>query len=186
MEKLLEHFKTKIRVSEDLKTALEKHFEYEKIEKDQYLLKEKQYCRRLYFLESGTVRTFYYDKGKDITSWFYRENQFFSSWYSFYNQEQSFEYIIAVENSSLYSIEYSNYQKLLQSFPKFERFGRLLAEEQTAFIDFYSKGYLFMSAKEKYDLLHTFFPDITMRVNLGHIASFLGITQETLSRIRRK
>jgi len=75
---------------------------------------------------------------------------------------------------------------LLKTDPAFERFGRILMEEQLAFIDYYFKGVLFMTAKEKYSLLLSYFPDITQRVNLGHIASFLGITQETLSRLRSR
>ncbi len=59
-----------------------------------------------------------------------------------------------------------------------------LIEEQLVYIDTYSKGYMFLSAKEKYDKLLSFFPDIDQRANLGYIASMLGISQETLSRIR--
>jgi len=84
----------------------------------------------------------------------------------------------------LFSFEYYDYKKLIETYPKFERFSRLLAEEQLAFIDLYSKGYMFMSAKEKYQLLLSNIPDIELRVKLGYIASFLGISQETLSRIR--
>jgi len=107
-----------------------------------------------------------------------------SSWYGFYKQETSYEYIEALEDCSVYAIEYHDYKKLIEVYPKFERFSRLLAEEQLAFIDLYSKGYMFMSAKEKYDLLLSNIPNIELRVKLGYIASFLGISQETLSRIR--
>lgn len=186
MTLLLDHIHTKITLHPELEQAIRLQFKKEVLNKNDYLLQELQYCQKLYFLEKGTVRTFYYYKEKETSSWFYQEGQFFTSWYSFYKQVASFEYIEAAEDCVVYSISYQNYQQLLQKFPAFERFGRLLAEEQTTFMDYFSKGFMFMSAREKYDWLLSFFPDVTMRVNLGHIASFLGISQETLSRIRRK
>lgn len=186
MKLLLQNINNKTRLSSDLKKAIEEAFQLENIPKNTLLLKEYQYARKLYFIEKGTIRTFYYHKEKEVSSWFYHEDQFCTAWYSFFSQQASFEHLEVLEDAELYSISYLKYQKLLQDFPAFERFGRMLAEEQTTFIDYFSKGFMFMSAKEKYDLLLSFFPDVTMRVNLGHIASFLGITQETLSRIRKK
>ncbi|MCP4438612.1 MAG: Crp/Fnr family transcriptional regulator [Aureispira sp.] len=186
MERLLENISSKVPLSKDLEETIIAKFKLEEFPKNQLLLKEQQYCRRLYFLEEGTVRTFYYEKEKDISSWFYNEGHFFASWYSFYSQQPSFEYIESLEESKIYSIDYFEYQKLLETIPAFERFGRLLAEEQTAFIDLYSKCYMFLSAKERYNLLLHNFPDIELRVKLGYIASFLGISQETLSRIRSR
>lgn len=148
------------------------------------VLSDGQTCRKLYFLEKGTLRTFYYHMERDITSWFYKEGNLMSSWYSFYNQTPGFEYIETLEDTTLWAISYQKYQQLLQRSFEFQQFGRLLAEEQVAFIDYYSKGYMFLSAKEKYNLLIAHFPDIELRVKLGHIASYLGISQETLSRIR--
>ena len=111
---------------------------------------------------------------------------FLTSWYSFYSQVQSFEYIETLEDSVVYAIDYTQYQKLLEQFPSMERFGRLLAEEQMAFLDNFSKGYMFLTAKEKYQLLLSIYPNVELHVKLGHIASFLGISQETLSRIRAR
>ena len=109
---------------------------------------------------------------------------FFTSWYSFINRKPSFEYIEALEESTVHWITKEKYERLLSSHPKFEKFGRLLVEDQMSFLDLYFKGFLFMAAKEKYDLLTSTFPEVTQKVNLGHIASLLGISQETLSRIR--
>ena len=148
------------------------------------MLKEHQYCRKLYFVEEGIFRTFYHYNGKDITSWFYPEGHFVTSWHGFLRQEASFEYVEALENSKVYAIEYDAYQQLFKRFPEFERFGRLLIEEQLAFIDSFSQGYMFLPAKKRYELLLAYLPDVELRVKLGHIASFLGISQETLSRIR--
>ena len=74
--------------------------------------------------------------------------------------------------------------KLIHEYRQFEGFARLLAEEQITFTDQFFKGYMFLSAMEKYQLLLQYFPDIELRVKLTYIASFLGISRETLSRIR--
>lgn len=140
--------------------------------------------RHLYFLESGTVRTFYYHDGKDVTSWFYIENNFFTSWYSFLQQDAFSEPIEALEDCVAYRISKADLDQLYSDHHEFESFGRRLLEESLSFIDYFYKGHGFVSAKEKYDALIAIYPDITQRAKLGHIASYLGISQETLSRIR--
>jgi len=182
----LSYIKSQISVSPELEEALSTYFKKEEIRKGEILLREDSYCRRLYFLEKGTVRTYYYHDQKDVTSWLYHERLFFTAWYSFYLQQPSFEYIETLEDCTVFSIDYHNYQTLLNQFHDFERFGRLIAEEQTAYIDYFSKGFMFLSAKDKYDALLSIFPDVELRVKLGHIATLLGISQETLSRIRSK
>ena len=177
-------FSDRLDFSEEESRTFERAFDRHVVKKGTTLLKAMQTCDKLYFLQSGTVRTYYDHAGKDVTSWFYTEGQFFTAWYSFLSRDASHEYIETLEDCDLYLISYNSYQELLQSDPLFERFGRLLAEEQTAFIDYFFKGYLYMTAKEKYQLLTTTFPGIELRTKLSHIASFLGITQETLSRIR--
>lgn len=184
MEALFKIIRSKVNLSQELATAIKENFVCQEYPKKTQLLREHQYCQKLFFLEKGTIRTFYYHNGKDISSWFYNEEHFVSSWYSFYNQAPSFEYIETLDDCTIYFIDYHNYQKLLEKYPSFERFGRLMLEEQVAFIDFYSKGYMFLSAKERYKLLLEYFPDVELRIKLGDIATYLGITQETLSRIR--
>ncbi len=186
MKQLLEKIKSQLPLTAVLEQAVLEAFVQKEVKRNTLLLREGQYCRDLFFLEKGTLRTFYYHEGKDVTSWIYKEGQFCTAWYSFLKQEPSFEYIEILEDSTVYSISNAAYQQLFQEFPKFERFGRKMMEEQTAFLDYFYKGYLFLSAKERYKLLLSFIPDVEQRMKLGHIASFLGISQETLSRIRTK
>ena len=183
---LLSVIEDKVRVNEAEKQQIEAAFDHDEYRKGDQLLKEGQICKRLYFVEEGTTRTFYYLDGKDVTSWFYSEGFFLSSWYSFLNHQPSFEYIEVLEPSQIRSISYESLQQLYESIPAFERFGRLMIEEQVAFIDYYSKGYMFLSAQDRYEQLLEHFPDVELRVNLGHVASLLGISQETLSRIRSR
>ena len=184
MENLIQRIKSITLISENVETAIRKVFKKELFQKKAILLREGQYCRKLYFMDKGLVRTYFSYKDKDVSTFFYSENLFFTSSYSFYSQAPSFEYIEALEDSQVYSIGYDDYQKLMTDFPTFGAFGRIYAEQQLAYIDFYQKGYAFMTAQEKYFLLLEMFPGIELRVKLGYIASFLGVSQETLSRIR--
>ena len=154
--------------------------------KGDVLLKAGTRCRRLYFLKKGTVRTYFYQKGKDVTYWVYPENNLVTSWHSYILRKPASENIETTEDSVLISLTYDQWQGLYLKYPELDRFGRLILEEQMALIDDFFKGYYFMSAKEKYELLISVFPSITQRTKLGHVASMLGISQETLSRIRGK
>lgn len=173
-----------IKLDQNLKNDLAKTFQIEKVNKRTKILEENYSCRKLYFLEKGIVRSYYEHKLEEVTSWIYNEGHFVSSWHSFYLQQKSFETLETLEDCVLYSISFSNYQKLMNKHHDFERFARLLAESQIAYLDFFFKGFMIMSAKERYLQLLKYFPDIELRVQVGYIASLLGVTRETLSRIR--
>ncbi|WP_431127615.1 Crp/Fnr family transcriptional regulator [Flagellimonas flava] len=184
MQNLLQSISTRAYISVPLKEAIQSCFEVVETQKGDKILLENSRASHLWFIEKGALHTYYHHNGKPITSWFYTENQFVTAWYSFYAQKPSFEEVECLEACVLYRISYSNYQKLIADFPAFGNFARLLAEEMLAFLDEFSKGWSFLSAKEKYQLLKQSFPQLELRVKLGLIASFLGVTQETLSRIR--
>lgn len=158
----------------------------ESLPKGHILVKEGLVAHRLYFLKEGTARTYYHHNAKDITSWIYGENTPFTAWNSFFDRKPSFENVEILEDATVVSFTKENLDALYQQHVSFNHFGRKMVEQQLSFLDAFYKGYLFMSAKERYDLLLSVFPDVTQRVNLGHIASLLGISQETLSRIRAK
>ena len=113
-------------------------------------------------------------------------NSNFTSWYSFFNGNTFSEPIEALEDCVAYRIYKSDLDCLYAEYRSFETCGRKLMEESVSFIDYFYKGYGFTSAKDKYDSLLAVYPDITQRAKLGHVASYLGISQETLSRIRGK
>lgn len=173
-----------ISLTDELESDIRDRVSITSFKKNETLFEQGYVARHIYFIMRGTCRTYYFDKGKDITSWIYPEGIIFTSWHSFLAQKPSFEFAEVLEDSLILQLSYMDLQWLYKKYHVMERWGRLIAEEQLGFIDEYSKSYMFLSAKEKYDLLHSFFPDVTQRVNLGHIASLLGISQETLSRIR--
>lgn len=186
MQQFINYIKNYIQISPSAEKSIISITENKTIEKGTILLKEGKTCKHLYFLISGSVRTYYYLKGKDITHWVYPSNSLFTSWGSYILQNPSNEYIEATDNCEFISISYNDWQILYNKHPELERFGRLIMEEQMALIDEFYKGYYFLSAKDKYELLTNAYPQITQIASLGHIASMLGISQETLSRIRGK
>ncbi len=185
MQSLLQEISNRCFISPEIQQCITNDFEEIEVQKGEKILIQGNRANYLYFTKKGVLHTYYYHDGKQISSWFYSENHFITSWHSFYAQKESFEEIECLENCTLYRISYKNYQRLIADFPAFGNFARLLAEEMLTFLDEFSKGWSFLTAKEKYEILYTYFPNIELRVKLGYIASFLGISPETLSRIRK-
>jgi len=162
------------------------HFEIEQIPKNQVLIKEGQVCNKLYFVEQGLGRSYYLKKdGKEVTQWFFGVGDFMSSADSFFKQSPSFYYLEILEDSILYSISHEKLDLLLAKYHKMEKFIRLLSTEMFSKFVHKLNAIQFQTARERYDYMIADFPDIAHRVPLSHIASYLGMTQETLSRIRR-
>ncbi len=154
--------------------------------KGELIAEEGKTSKHLYFLASGVARTYLYLNGKDVTHWIALENSLITSWHSYILEKPSSEYVELTEDSQLVELSKDNWEVLYQKHPELERFSRRVLEQEMAVIDEFYKGYYFLKAKEKYELLVETIPNITQKANLGHIASMLGITQETLSRIRGK
>jgi CRP-like cAMP-binding protein len=109
-----------------------------------------------------------------------------TSLYSFETQTPNFENIEILEDSTLYAISYESLQYLYHHYPEFNLLGRRLVEKYYVELMERTLSFQFQSARERYLQLLTNRPQILQRASLGHIASYLGISQETLSRIRTK
>jgi len=148
------------------------------------LLNVDSVCNYVFYIESGLTRTFYYKDGKDVTDWISTEGTFAVSIVSFITRQPDRRGIEALENCRLYALHYADLEKLYSRHHDIERLGRLLVsmgliQLQKRFDDLH-----FATAKERYIQILNETPTLVQRVPLGILASFLGITQETLSRIR--
>ncbi|HEY9184936.1 MAG TPA: Crp/Fnr family transcriptional regulator [Salegentibacter sp.] len=162
------------------------YFEREKVQKNKPLVKEGQVCSKLYLVEEGVGRSFYLkEDGKEITQWFFVEGQFMSSIESFFQQNPSLYYLEMLEDSVVYSITRENLDLLFARYHNMEKLGRLLSTEMLTRVVNKLNAIQFQTARERYDYMLNEYPDIVNRVALGYIASYLGMTQETLSRIRK-
>ena len=187
MNLLLQYIRYHVSLGQKEEEAIKNTFKVKSYQKGHLLLHEGAVCDKMYFVLKGTCRTFHDHAKKEVTTWIYPENHFITSWSSFLLGTPSSDSIQILENDSEVAfITKTSLHQLYEKYHVLERFGRQLAEEQLASIDDYARGYHLMSAREKYQLLLSFFPDVTQRVNLGYVASLLGITQETLSRIRKQ
>lgn len=162
-------------------------FKREEIAKNTTLIAEGEISRRFYFMESGMGRSYYLkEDGKDITQWFFGRGKFMASVDSFFQQSPSLYFLETLEDSVLYSISKTEMDLLFSKYHKMEQLGRLTSIEMLTKVTNKLNAIQFQTAKQRYEYMLEEFPDISHRVSLGHIASYLGMTQETLSRIRRK
>ena len=181
LEKVLSEI---IPLSDSLKIELRKISKIKSLKKNEYLLNYNENCNYLSYVNNGALRGFYFHEEKEITNWFSLEGDFATSFYPFISRTKSYETIQALEDSNLTCIAYEDLQKLYSTFPETERIGRIILEEYYSKLEERLINIQFKSAKERYNQLMTNRPKIIQRVALGHLASYLGITQETLSRIR--
>lgn len=161
-------------------------FEFNTLKKGELIISEGKICNKLYFIKKGIVKSYYQNEnGKEITQWFFNKGNFMTSIESFYQQTPSLYNLEVIEDVEIFSISKKKLDTLYDKFPKMERFGRLLAVEMLIKVANKLNAIQFQKAKERYDYMINEFPNIYYRVPLGDIASYLGMSQETLSRIRK-
>ncbi|MET0466715.1 MAG: Crp/Fnr family transcriptional regulator [Chitinophagaceae bacterium] len=186
MDSLLNHLRQYSRLSPEAETALSNSFNQVTISRNEYLLTEGRICRHLYFLEKGALRGYYTLDDKEITHWFGFENDFVTSFHSFITGEPSVENLQLLEGTVLWSISKDTLTALLGKFHEIERLLRIAYEKYYIRLEERFVNAQFKTATERYDQLLAQTPHILERVPLGQVASYLGISQETLSRIRAR
>ncbi|RFC55144.1 Crp/Fnr family transcriptional regulator [Brumimicrobium aurantiacum] len=161
-------------------------FEKKEIPKNTMLIQQGEISRTLYFIENGMGRSYYLKKqGKEITQWFFGSGKFMASADSFFQKTPSLYYLELLEDSIVYTISREKMDMLFSKYHKMDQLGRLVSIEMLTKVVNKLNAIQFQTAKERYEYMLEEFPDIYHRIPLGHIASYLGMTQETLSRIRR-
>ena len=138
----------------------------------------------MYFIISGCVRAFYHKDDKEITDWFAFEGDFMSSINSFYQNVSSKHNIELLEQTTFLEITKEAIFTLTDKHHCFERLGRIAVTKTMLQLQERIVSIQFETAQQKYESLINMRPDIVQRVSLTHIASHLGITLETLSRLR--
>jgi CRP-like cAMP-binding protein len=186
MEQLLKQLKSIFHLSEDAQTALTDCLEEKDVAKGDFLITEGKICRYLYFLQKGSVRGYYNLEGKEVTHWFGFENDFVTSFYSFNTEQPAVENIQLMEAGVLWRISKEDLTGLFDQYQEIERLVRIAYEKYYIRLEERYVNSQFRTAAERYENLFQKTPHIIERVPLGYIASYLGISQETLSRIRGK
>ncbi len=157
------------------------------VKKSSYILKEGEVSRNVYFLISGFFRMFYVDiEGVEINYRFADNKNFIVDFQSFLTEKPSHFYWQAMEDSQLLVLSYQSIQKVYSISPAWNNFGRLLAEHVYLQLNERVELLLFMTPEERYLYLQKSQPQLISKVSQFHLASYLGIKPESLSRIRKR
>ncbi|WP_347922780.1 Crp/Fnr family transcriptional regulator [Pontimicrobium sp. SW4] len=155
------------------------------LKKGEILVTEGQYSDKAYFIVSGSTRAYYLNDGKDITDWFAFENDFICAINSFFQNIPSPHFIEVLEETILLEISRDDIIKLSDKYHNFERLTNRVATKTMLKLQARIVSMQFQSAEQRYQNILEAYPNITQRVPLTHIASYIGMTLETLSRIRK-
>jgi CRP-like cAMP-binding protein len=172
-------------LSDEKEQNLSAVFKRDELLKGDFLYRQGEICQHIFYIEKGIVRAFYYtESGKEITQWFFAENGFLTAVDSFYNHKPTRTNCELLEDSVIYSLKYTDMETMLNENHEMAKLAFHAVYELAKKMSEYIIGLKFQSAEDRYKALMNEYPQIFQRAKLGHIASFLGITQETLSRIR--
>lgn len=154
------------------------------VPKDQVLLREHTISDYIYFIDKGVARIFYHKNEREITEWLALDQEFFLSITSFFNRVPSYLIIQTLEPSEVYGIHHNDFMALADKHHDIERLLRKMVTSSLILSQERMDSIQFETAQQRYERLLRTHPKIVQRVPVSYIASFLGITPETLSRIR--
>jgi len=156
------------------------------VTKGQFLVKSGEICDSIYFIKKGVLRGFIREGDKEITTWITIENEIVAAIGSFILQRPTLENMQAIEDCEMIGIKFTDLDKLYLQYPSFNIIGRKITELYYVYAE--NRAYItrLHDAEKKYELFLQFYAHFVNRVPLKYIASFLGMTIETLSRVRAK
>lgn len=163
--------------------ALQEFAEIRVYPKGHALVERDTVCQHIFHILIGSCRLFYYQNDREITSWFAFESETITS-SSFFSRQPGDEFVETLEPTTVIQISHEKQQTLFVKYPEAERYVRLQQEQLIIRLEQRLKGLLFQTAHDRYEHLLKVFPSIMLRVPHHMIASYLGITPETLSRMR--
>jgi CRP-like cAMP-binding protein len=154
------------------------------VSKDHYLVREHEVCDYIFFIRKGVARIYYYKNDKEISEWFATDEQFFLSITSFFNRTPSRLIIHTLEPAEVMGIHHNDLMRLAKEYHEVETLFRKMMCSSLILSQLRMDSIQFETAQQRYEGLVKKSPQIIKRVPLSYIASFLGVTLETLSRIR--
>lgn len=161
-------------------------FEHQTVKKGKQLLKPEQWCDWIAYIEKGVFRMYYYDaKGQDVTLWLSFDDMVATDMWAFYAAERSWIYVEALEDAELFFIHKKQLETLYLQFPAYRQFGQKFAEEALTMLMQRTFELQTLNPEERYRRLLEK-PDFMQKIPLKYLATWLGVTDTSLSRIRRK
>jgi CRP-like cAMP-binding protein len=157
-----------------------------KLKKKELLLEEGQTCNFIAFINSGVIREYSFQNGKETTVDFVTDNQFITDYQSFIMQTPTMQFVEALTEVDLLILNKDGINSLFDRYKVWERFGRLIIERVFCGVEAKRKKIIATTHEEQYRDFAAAYPQIIQQVPQYYIASYLGITPEHLSRIRKK
>ncbi|HET6538837.1 MAG TPA: Crp/Fnr family transcriptional regulator [Chryseolinea sp.] len=186
-QQLIHFFRSSNLVSLKAAEEIAETFSPKSVKKSEFLFKEGRVCNDYYFLESGFIRAFAYNtEGNDVTTNFYSSNQVVFEVASFFNRTPLKENYQALVDCEGWFITYEQLNKLFHSMQEFRDFGRSILVKGFSALKIRMLAMITETAEQRYDALLKSNPEIFKHAALKYIASYLGITDTSLSRIRKE
>lgn len=186
MEELLRYLEAIHPMSDELKQHLAGILKVREFPKKAYLLKAGHISKNICFIGKGLLRCFYIKDNHEVSSWFMKEGDVIVSVESFFAQKESYESIQALEDTLVFYITYAELQAIYRRYPEFNFIGRVLLEKYYMLSEQRLYSLRMQRSQERYDYLFQHHPDLLLRVPAKHLASYLGITEVTMSKIRAR
>ena len=184
MENIIKKIKQDYPVSDQSIDLLVPCLKPHRFPKKYQLIKEGIYCKVAYFIEKGMTRSYWLVDGEEITTSFSCEGNIVFSMDELYYNKLSEEFVESLEDMEVYEISLSHLTHLFRTNIEWANWGRVIHQDEYRRLHRTHKERLSLPAKERYEQMKIQFPAVCERANLGYIASYLGITLPTLSRIR--
>jgi len=184
MEELLAYLNSIHPLSEEAIQYLSLHLKGIELSKKDYLLKAGRICENVYFIKKGLVRCFYVKDDNEVCSWFMKEGDLIFSVKSFYKQVPSDESIQVLEDLTAYYLSYKELQHIYNTYPELNFIRGVLTEKYYLLSEERTYSIRMQRAYERYHYLMDNHTELIQRVPSKYLASYLGISEETLSRIR--
>jgi CRP-like cAMP-binding protein len=159
---------------------------YKTIKKGDHFVEEGKIYREIAFVIKGLFRSYYVVDGEEINTNFFFEGQWPKAYHSLLTREASRQWIQALEDAEIYTVSYTHLQNLFAQSKNWERFGRIAAENLYVASQERTEMFLLDDPETRYLKLSRLHPHLFERVPLYHIASYIGIKQPSLSRIRKR
>lgn len=185
MTNIIEKMKAAYPVSDESIRLLKEQLTLCHFPKRYRLIEADKYCKAAYFIEKGMTRSFWLVNGEEITTSFSCEGGIVFSMDELYYGKLSEEYVETLEEVTAYRISLTSLLHLFQTNIELANWGRVIHQDEYRRLHRSHKERLTLAAKERYEAFLEQFPQVCQRAQLGYIASYLGITLPTLSRIRK-